>query len=109
MRLKKRVFPVSSVGVFAFAAAFPILMLAAASEAGDQKRKFSVPGVFCATSAMSAIAAVTSVSGVISADDDTTNRTLTIVFDDAKTSVEKIRAALAKEGFPVSGEPEAVP
>ncbi|GAB4485212.1 MAG: hypothetical protein OHK006_10960 [Thermodesulfovibrionales bacterium] len=74
-----------------------------------QKKKFSVPGMMCATSAMTATAAVTAVPGVVSADDDTTSQTLIIVFDDEKASVEKIKEALKRENLPVSGEPADVP
>lgn len=86
-----------------------LLSIPSFSEAGMQKKKFSVPGMMCATSAMTATAAVTALPGVVSADDDTSNQTLTIVFDDEKASVEKIREALKKENLPVRGEPADVP
>ncbi len=55
---------------------------------------------------MAARDAATSIPGITFADDDMMNATLTIVFDDAKTSIEKIRAAMNKAGFPMEGEPE---
>jgi hypothetical protein len=34
------------------------------------------------------------------------NALLTIIFDDTKTDMEKIRESMKKSGFPVEGEPD---
>ena len=34
------------------------------------------------------------------------NATLTIIFDDSKTDLDTIKAAMKKADFPVEGEPE---
>jgi copper chaperone CopZ len=39
------------------------------------------------------------------ADDNPDDFSLTIIFDDAKTSLDEIRKAMEKSGFPVSGDP----
>jgi len=55
---------------------------------------------------MAARDAATAVSGVSFVDDDMMHATLTIIFDDAKTDIEKIRAGMKKADFPMEGEPE---
>ncbi|NJD57340.1 MAG: heavy-metal-associated domain-containing protein [Nitrospirae bacterium] len=55
---------------------------------------------------MAASDAAKSLAGVTFVDDDMMNASLTIVFDDTKTDMEKIREAMKKAGFPVEGEPE---
>jgi len=46
------------------------------------------------------------VPGITFADDDPMNASLTIIFDNTKTDMEKIREAMKKAGFPIEGEPE---
>lgn len=58
---------------------------------------------------MAASAAATSVPGVKSADDDIMNQTLTVIYDDDKTSLERIADGMNREGFPVDGAPEVLP
>lgn len=55
---------------------------------------------------MAARDAATAIPGVTFADDDMMHATLTIVFDDAKTSIDQIRDAMKKAGLPLEGEPE---
>lgn len=55
---------------------------------------------------MAASDAAKSIQGVSSVDDDMINATLTIIFDDAKTSIGIIRAEMIKSDFPIEGEPE---
>ena len=55
---------------------------------------------------MAARDAAASLSGITFADDDMMNATLTIVFDDTKTDIERISVAMKKAGFPIEGDPE---
>lgn len=55
---------------------------------------------------MAASDAAASVPGISFVDDDMMNATLTIIFDDAKTDLDTIRAAMKKAGFPIEGEPQ---
>lgn len=43
---------------------------------------------------------------MIKANPDVDSKTATVVFDDAKTDIDKIVAALQAGGFAVSGKPE---
>jgi len=43
---------------------------------------------------------------VIKADHDVDSKTVTVVFDDAKTDINKIVEALEASGFAVAGKPE---
>jgi copper chaperone CopZ len=45
------------------------------------------------------------VEGVKSADDDVVNTTLEVVFDETKTTVDDIRKALSRCGYPAEGDP----
>lgn len=96
----KENFVVTAIAVLAFT-----LAAGAASEAAERKARLKVPEMVCASRGAKAVAAATSVSGVSSADDDLDNTILTVVYDDGKTTVEEISKALAKEDFPVDGEP----
>lgn len=58
---------------------------------------------------MTAIFAVEALTGVKSVDDDQENRRLTIVFDDAKVSVDAIKEALIKADHRVEGSAEILP
>ena len=73
-----------------------------------QKIRLNVPGVTWASSGAAAGSSASLVKGVLSAEENFNNNTLTIVFDDAVVSVEEIKEALKAEGFPVSGPPEYV-
>jgi|OpeIllAssembly_1097287.scaffolds.fasta_scaffold14545_2 hypothetical protein len=55
---------------------------------------------------MAARDAAAAVPGISFVDDDMMNATLTIIFDDTKTDIEKIRAGMKKAAFPIEGEPE---
>jgi copper chaperone CopZ len=58
---------------------------------------------------MTASFAVEALAGVKSVDDDQENRRLTIVFDDAKVSVDAIKEALIKANHRVEGSAEILP
>lgn len=55
---------------------------------------------------MAASDAARSVPGITFVDDDMMNATLTLVYDEEKTSIENIREAMKKAEFPIEGEPE---
>lgn len=57
---------------------------------------------------MAASDAAKSIPGILFVDDDMMKATLTIIFDDAKTDIGKIKAEMKKEGFPIEGEPEVL-
>ncbi|MFO0753624.1 MAG: hypothetical protein U0411_09915 [Thermodesulfovibrionales bacterium] len=52
---------------------------------------------------MAARFAAESVPGVLSADDDIMQQSLTVLFDDEKTTLEEIGKGMKKEGYPVEG------
>ena len=84
--------------------AFMVVPLTAS--AADRKIRVRVPGITWASSALAASDAAKSVAGVSFVDDDMINATLTIIFDDSKTDLDAIKAAMEKAGFPVEGDPE---
>ncbi len=55
---------------------------------------------------MAASDAAKSIPGISFVDDDMVNATLTIIFDDEKVDLNKIKAVMKKADFPVEGEPE---
>ncbi len=54
---------------------------------------------------MAASDAAKSIPGILFVDDDMVNATLTIIFDDEKVDLNKIKAVMKKADFPVEGEP----
>jgi copper chaperone CopZ len=57
---------------------------------------------------MAASEAAKSIPGISFVDEDMLNASMTIIFDDTKIDLAKIKAAMKKEGFPIEGEPEAL-
>ncbi len=57
---------------------------------------------------MAASDAAKSIPGISFVDDDMLNATLTIIFDDAKTDLDTIKAAMGKADFPIEGKPEVL-
>jgi copper chaperone CopZ len=57
---------------------------------------------------MAASDAAKSLPGISYVDDDMMNATLTIIFDDTKTDIGRIKTDMKKAGFPLEGEPEMV-
>jgi|OpeIllAssembly_1097287.scaffolds.fasta_scaffold137763_2 copper chaperone CopZ len=58
---------------------------------------------------MTAIFAVEGLSGVKKADDDIDKRTLTIIYDDKKVSLDAIKEALIKADHRIEGAAEILP
>ena len=50
--------------------------------------------------------AASSVKGVISVEENFSDSTLTVFFDDAAATVDAIKGALEEAGYPVLGPPE---
>lgn len=57
---------------------------------------------------MAASEAAKSIPGISFVDEDMLNASMTIIFDDTKLGLDKIKAVMKKEGFPIEGEPEAL-
>ena len=71
-----------------------------AAIAAEQTVKLSVRGMSCISCVYSAKTALRSVSGVKKADVLGHKRMAIVTFDDTKSSVEKLIAALTNVGFP---------
>ncbi|MBI5846818.1 MAG: hypothetical protein HZB31_02545 [Nitrospirae bacterium] len=57
---------------------------------------------------MAASDAAKSIPGISFVDEDMVSAAMTIIFDDEKVNLDKIKAAMKKEGFPIEGEPEVL-
>ncbi len=55
---------------------------------------------------MAASDAAKSIPGILFVDEDMVNATMTIIYDDAKTDLDKIKAAMKKADFPAEGAPD---
>ncbi len=67
--------------------------------ADERTVSLSVPGMFCASCPFVVQAAIGEVEGVLSVTTDAEQRTALVVFDDAITDVDAIRAASANAGY----------
>ena len=84
-------------------AAFATVMLASPiTLAGEQTVKLSVPGMNCASCPIIVKMSISAVEGVTAVDTVLDDRTATVTFDDAVTSVEAIRQATAGIGYKAS-------
>jgi mercuric ion binding protein len=84
-------------------AAFATVMLASpVTLAGEQTVKLSVPGMNCASCPVIVKMSISAVEGVSAVDTVLDDRTATVTFDDAVTSVEAIRQATAAIGYQAS-------
>lgn len=70
------------------------------SMAAEQTVKLSVPGMTCASCPYIVKDAVSMVDGVKTVEATMTDRSATVTFDDAVTSVKKIQQATAEVGYP---------
>ena len=70
--------------------------------AGEQTVKLSVPGMNCASCPVIVKMSISAVEGVTAVDTVLDDRTATVTFDDAITSVEAIRQATAGIGYEAS-------
>ena len=84
-------------------AAFAAVMLASPiALAGEQTVKLSVPGMNCASCPVIVKMSISAVEGVTEVDTVLDDRTATVTFDDAVTSVEAIKQATAGIGYEAS-------
>ena len=90
------------------AAAFLIPLLQESASAGEKKVNFKVDGVTCLSIAYTAEAIPTQLTGVQSSKYDFAEDGVTVVFDDAKVSIEELMKTFEKENFPVVGEPVVI-
>jgi mercuric ion binding protein len=67
--------------------------------AATQTVKLSVPGMTCAACPITVKKALSKVDGVRKADANFDKREAVVVFDDAKTSVQKLTKATADAGY----------
>ena len=67
--------------------------------AGEQTVKLSVPGMNCASCPFMVEVVISDVEGVKTVETTLKDRTATVTFDDAETSVDAIRAATAGIGY----------
>ncbi len=90
------------------AAAFLIPLLQESASAGEKKVNFKVDGVTCLSIAYTAEAIPEQLDGVQSSKYDFAEDGVTVVFDDAKVSIEELMKTFEKENFPVVGEPVVI-
>ncbi len=83
--------------IFAMIAVTPF-----AANAAQQTVKLSVPGMTCASCPYMVKQAISTVDGIKSVEATMEDRSATVVFDDALTSVDEIKQATAGIGYPSS-------
>jgi len=77
-----------------------LLLGTASAWAGEQTVKLSVPGMNCVSCPYMVKKVISQVDGVLSVSATMKDRSATVSFDDAKTTVEQVRAATASIGYP---------
>jgi len=87
------------------AAALLFTFLQESASAEERKVTFKVDGVTCLSIAYTAEAIPSQLAGVQSSKYDFAEDGVTVVFDDAKVSIEEIRKTFENENFPVVEEP----
>jgi len=73
--------------------------------AGQKNVSLKVPKASCASNIPPVTFAAMSVEGVSDVDVDIDTKTVTLVFDDEKTTIDAIKNAFSKADYPVEGEP----
>ena len=90
------------------AAALLFTVLQESASAEERKVNFKVDGVTCLSIAYTAEAIPTQLTGVQSSKYDFAEDGVTVVFDDAKVSIEELMKTFEKENFPVVVEPVVI-
>ena len=85
---------------------FLLSVLELSAYAEERKVNFKVDGVTCLSIAYTVEGIPKQLDGVQSSKYDFSEDGVTVVFDDAKVSIEEITGALEKENFPMVEEPE---
>lgn len=93
------------IGMILVAAAFLLTILLESVYAEERKVNFKVDGVTCLSIAYTVESIPIQLDGVQSSKYDFTEDSVTVVFDDAKISVEEIKKAFENENFPLVEEP----
>ena len=76
------------------------MLVPSVSMAAEQTVKLSVPGMTCASCPYMVKDAVSMVDGVKTVEATMTDRSATVTFDNAVTSVKEIQQATAQIGYP---------
>jgi len=76
-----------------------LLLMSSAALAGEQTVRLSVPGMNCASCPYIVEMSISAVDGVKAVDAVLDDRTATVTFDDAVTSIEAITHATASVGY----------
>ena len=80
-------------------AAATLMLLNTAALAAEKTVKLSVPGMYCASCPFIVKSSISAVDGVLSVETILEDRTATVTFDDAITSLEAITTATANVGY----------
>ena len=84
-----------------------LALFGTAAFAGEQRVKLSVPGMSCASCPYMVEQAISSVNGIKTVEATMEDRSATVVFDDAVTSIAAIQKATADIGYdstPIANE-----
>ena len=85
---------------FAIIAALSSILFAGAAQADQRTVRLKVPGMFCATCPFVVSKSLRRVAGVVSVKTSLADKTATVVFDDARTSVDALTSATKNAGYP---------
>ncbi|HSM39867.1 MAG TPA: cation transporter [Afifellaceae bacterium] len=88
--------------ILMYAALATVMLASPVTLAGEQTVKLSVPGMTCASCPVIVKMSISALEGVTAVDTVLDDRTATVTFDDAITSVEAIRQATAGIGYKTS-------
>ena len=92
--------------VLTLLATFCLLVSFQSVRATEKTVTLTVPGCVWAKTAVRVGSILKGINGVSKVDTDPINHKAIVTFDSEKTSVEKMKKALADGGFPVEGEPQ---
>ena len=68
-----------------------------------ESQTLHAPNISCGHCVMHIKRAVSSLPGVTAVEGDPSTKNVTVTFDPAKVQVERIKATMAEEGYPVAG------
>lgn len=83
-----------------FIAALILAFPAATAVAGERTARLSIDNMYCALCPLTVATAIEKVDGVKDVSVDYKTKVATVVFDDARTTVEKVAAASMRAGYP---------
>ena len=88
--------------ILTYAAFATAMLVSPVALAGEQTVKLSVPGMNCASCPVIVKMSISAVEGVTAVETVLDDRTATVTFDDAITSIEAITQATAGIGYEAS-------